>query len=391
MAASILRSIKWHVAAACVACVLPGHSALAQAAATGRARLAAGRVLRPGPQRPVPVPGQWVVLHRVGSDRAAPLDSARSGPDGRFRIPYATSGAPDALYFVSSRYDGIAYFSPPLRGDTVRGGDADVIVYPTTTDTGTLRLQGHHIVAGTARAGRREMAEIFELDNEGTSTVVARDSASPVFSVMLPAEAESLSVGPGDIGAGAVEFQRGGASLFAPISPGVRQLALTYLLPVDAFPASFPVQRPTAVLEVLLEEPRARVEGARLGEVAPATIDGRTFRRFLARDVPRSAVVRIDAPAPPGQGLPPMRVLAALVGVLMVGAAGAWLLRRPRAAPTRSGRTSADDLVAELAALDSDFERNAPASAETRAAYEQRRAELKARIARELAGEGTTV
>lgn len=377
------------VFSAVAAPALPGSAALAQTPETsaGRARLAAGRVLRPGPKKPVPVAGQWVVLHRVGSDRAAPVDSARSGPDGRFRIRYATSGAPDALYFVSARYDGIAYFSPPLRADTVLDGDADVIVYATTTDTSALRLQGHHIVAATPRARRREMAEIFELDNEGTTTVVARDSTSPLFSVSLPAEAESLSVGPGDIGAGAVVFSRGRAELYAPISPGVRQLALTYQLPVDAFPASFPVQRPTAVLEVLLEEPRAKVEGARLSEVAPALIDGRSFRRFLARDVPSSAVVRIDAPAPPGQGLPPMRVLAALVAVLMVGAAGAWLFRRPHTKPAPVGRTAADELIAQLAALDADFERTAPAEPAARASYEQRRAELKARIARELSGE----
>src|SRR3954465_5462235 len=96
-----------------------------------RSRLAEGRVVRPGAKEPEPVPGQWVVLHRVGSDRAAPLDSARSGADGRFRIRYLATGAEDALYFVSSRYDGIAYFSPPLRTDTVRGGDGDPLVSHT--------------------------------------------------------------------------------------------------------------------------------------------------------------------------------------------------------------------------------------------------------------------
>src|SRR5437660_6390556 len=80
----------------------------------GAARIAEGRVTRPGPGpegRPVPVAGQWVVLHRVGSDRAGPLDSVKSDPNGHFRIRYSPSGADDALYFVSSRYRNIAYFS----------------------------------------------------------------------------------------------------------------------------------------------------------------------------------------------------------------------------------------------------------------------------------------
>ena len=70
------------------------------------ARIAEGRLTRPSPGpegRPVPVVGQWVVLHRVGSDRAGPLDSVKSGPNGRFRMRYAPSGADDALYFVTNK------------------------------------------------------------------------------------------------------------------------------------------------------------------------------------------------------------------------------------------------------------------------------------------------
>src|SRR5687767_3881562 len=90
------------------------------------ARTVEGRVLRAAATAPVPVTGQWVVLHRVGSDHSAPLDSVRTDRAGRYRIRYTLTGDPDALYFVSSRYSGIAYFSPPLRTPTVRGGDADV-------------------------------------------------------------------------------------------------------------------------------------------------------------------------------------------------------------------------------------------------------------------------
>lgn len=367
-----------------VACLLDAREASAQG--QGQPRLAAGKVQRPGPQHPEPVAGQWVVLHRVGSDRAAPVDSARSASDGSYRIAYRTSGASDALYFVSSRYDGIAYFSPPLRADTVLGGDADVMVYGTTTDTSTLHLQGHHIVMSTPRGRRREMAEIFEIDNDGTATVVARDSVRPIWSAFVPAESESISVAPGDIGAGAVAIRRGHADVFAPISPGVRQLVLTYLLPVDAFPVSWPVQRATTVLEVLAEEPRATVEGARLAEVAPAAIEGRSFRRFLARDVPSNVAVRIDAPAPAPRSQPAMRVLAVVMALLMLGAMGFWYGRRRRASPAARTPPS-EDLIAELAALDARFERTPSPSVEARGEYERERAALKARIEHTLAEE----
>src|SRR5262249_38676502 len=164
------------------------------------------------------------------------------------------------------------------------------------------------------------MAEVFEIDNGGLTTVVARDTLTPLWSASVPPEAESLSVGAGDVGAGAVAFRRGRADVFAPMSPGVRQLVMTYVLPARAFPVSVPIQRATLVLEVLAEETRAHIEGARLAEVTPALLEGRTFRRFLARDVPANSVVRLDAPAPTVSRQREMLWLAAVLAVVMLGA-----------------------------------------------------------------------
>ncbi len=340
---------------------------------------------------PRPVAGQWIVLHRVGSDRAAPIDSVRSAADGRFRFRYTPFGDPDALYFISAHYGGIAYFSPPLRADTVRGDDADVIVYDTTTDTTVVRVQGRHFVLSAPRGDRREIAEVFELENDGTRTLIARDTTIPLWSSRLPEGAESTSVAPGDVSSGAVLFRGGRAELYAPISPGVRQLVLTYMLPVKAFPLAMPVERAVSVLEVLLEEPRALAEGARLTEVAPGVIEGRQFRRFLAQDVPVNAVMRVTAPEPVVQSRGAMKVLAIVMVAVMVAALAVWVTKR-RGRLDVGGLTSdvtprtsnVERLVAEIATLDMRFERSDKAAA-TRAEYQASRAALKARLARELA------
>jgi hypothetical protein len=370
--------------------------AYAQGAAS-RSHLVEGRVLRAAEEagRPEPVPRQWVVLHRVGPDRAGPLDSMRTGADGRFRFRYAPSGDADALYFLSAQYSGIAYFSPPMRASVVTGGDADLTVYDTTPDTSKLRVQGRHLVLSAPRGANREVAEVFELENQGVRTIVARDSTTPVWATILPEQAESARVAPGDVSAGAVVFRRGRAEVFAPISPGIRQIVLTYQLPPDAFPVRAPMQRPVSVLEVLLEEPRASVEGARLDEVASAPIEGRMFRRFLAQDVPASAVVEIGAPEPIEQNRGSMRVVLLVVGMTMVGAMVTWLgVRRGRFEPGRRrslavGRAASDAnvLIAELATLDARFDRETNASADARARHERERAELKEKIARALAAE----
>lgn len=363
----------------------------ARDSATGapkRDRLAVGRVMRPSAKgAPEPVAGLWVVLHRVGSDRAAPLDSVRSAGDGRFRIPYARFGSEDALYFVSSRYQGIAYFSPPLRADTVRGGDADVIVYETTVDATGLQVQGQHFVLSSPRGATREVAQVFELENAGTRTFVARDSTTPLWSAPLPLEAESVTVAPGDFSAGAVVFRPGRADLYAPISPGVRQLVLTYRLPPSAFPVSMPLTRPVGVLEVLLEEPRAKVEGPKLAEVPSVAIDGRMFRRFVAHDAAASTVVRVSAPPPIARNERVLRLLASVIALCMAGAFAVWLARQRRA-ETHAGLPPSlvESLVAELAALDARFERE-PDRGVARDAYERDRAALKARLEQALAAE----
>lgn len=361
------------------------------AAAQGDARLVEGKVLRPAETgAPRPVGGQWVVLHRVGSDAAGPVDSVRSAANGDFRFRYRASGSPDALYFVSAMYGGIAYFSPPLRAAAVRGGDADITVYDTTRDTSALRVQGRHIVVSQLRGPRREIAEVFEIENTGASTIVASDSA-PVWSTALPDEADSAAIAPGDVSASAVRFTKGRAEIFAPLSPGVRQFVITYTLANDAFPVSFPVQRPTPLLEVLLEDPLGSAGGVPLREMDAVTIEGKSFRRLLAQDVGANAVVRIAMPAPPGSNRKLIGGVIVFVAALMLLGLGAWMTRRRSArrvvgtadAPS-AGDTRVEGIVARIASLDVAHERG-PRDAESEADYLRRRAALKAELQHALA------
>ena len=366
---------------------------MSSAAVEAQNRIVEGRVTRPSASgQPIPVARQWVVLHRVGTAGGAPLDSTRTGRDGRYRISYRADAAdPDALHFVSSRYAGIAYFSPPLRNARVSGGDADVVVYETSSDASTLLVQGRHLVVSAPRDGRREVAEIFELSNPGTQTLVARDSVTPIWWTALPAAAESASVAPtGDISAGAVQFRDGRAELFAPISPGVRQVALTYLLNDDAFPLTIPLQRSAALVEVLLEEPRADVEGAKLTAVAPATIEGRQFRRFLAQEAPANAVLRVTTPEPIEGTRRSLVWLGVGVAFAMLAAAVVWFRRHQKGivvvgAPHPVRET--ERLVAEIAALDARFERGQLQRAE----YDAKRQRLKAQLSDALAAEKEAV
>ena len=374
-------------------------AALAQTpppATAAESRRVDGVVMHGEAKGPRPIAGVRVVLHRVGSDRAGPLDSAVTDARGRYRFRFSTSGSPDAIYFVSASYDGIAYFSVPLREPVTVGDDAQITVFDTTSGPVPIHVVGHHVIIGSPDGqGRREAVEVFELQNDSSVTRVSGGRLEPVWTTTLPQGATNARINPtGDISPNAVTFADGRVRLFAPISPGARQLSYAYQLPRDALPLSIALDEATGVLEVLTEEPRATVTGANLSEVAPTSTGGRTFRRFLAQNVPARSTIRIDVPFALGDSR--MRWFAAVgivCGLAMLGSI-VVATRRPRvvpvAAPASRYRRETEELLRAIATLDAAFERNADPTADERARYDAERGQLKARLAAALADEQVT-
>ena len=359
----------------------------------GVARRVDGRVARGTRQDVQPVANQWVVLHRVGSDRAGPLDSTRTSATGHFSIRYKTSGDSSAVYFVSTTYGGVAYFTSPLRAPVVSGDDAMLMVFDTTSRPVALKLGGRHVIVGLPGAsGRRPIGEVYDIQNDTTVTLVARDSLTPVWSANVPAAATGFQLNTsGELAAGAISRRGTTVGLYVPLSPGIRQIAFTYELPASAFPLTIPVERPTGVFELLIQEPTARVEGPSLREMAPVTTDGRVFRRFLAQDLSASAVMRIDMPRVVGAERERVYfgvgiALLAAMAVSLVFAARRHAPRRAVAMP-QSVESRSRVLIRTIAALDADFERAIQPDDAARETYAVTRASLKSELAAALAAE----
>ena len=354
-----------------------------------------GRVVLVRDTTQLPVGGVWVTLHRVGSDGAGPLDSVRTQGDGGFAFRYRPTGAADALYFASTSYGGIAYFTSPLRDAESRGDGAEISVFDTTSRAVPITLRGRHLIVSAAVAdGSRNVIEVFELTNDTTVTAVpANDGGRGTWSVALPRGVEGFAVRPGEVPQDGMAAVGGRAVLLMPFGPGIKQVAFTYRLPAAAFPLRLAIERPTTVLEVLLEDPRGAVTGPGITAVDPVALEGRTFRRFLAQDAPAGAAVEVAMPVAARRW---DRVLLPVLLVTMGGAMVVLLLRTTRRAPGGAAvprvaavATGSDDererLLGALASLDDAFaSRVAPTDAE-RAAYERERAALKARLAARLA------
>jgi hypothetical protein len=379
---------------ACAAGTLAARGAQAQDSLPPpppRAAVVSGRVVIPSPQQEIPVAGVEVTVHRVGPDSAGPLDSIRTDARGRYTVHYTRFGSEDALYFAAAVYKGIAYFTSPLRGERTRGDDGEITVFDTTSHPVTLTLQGHHIVVSAPDAsGVREVVEVYELSNDTTATLVARDSLHPIWSAPLPAEASNFSPGQGDVAASALVRRGDRVELLAPFGPGVKQLSFSYSLKDGAFPLRLTLERQTSVLEVLLEEQAAQARAPSLRAQGSVSTQGRTFKRFLAQGAPAGEEIRIDVPTAAGATRVNV-VIAVIVVIVLAMAAALWraLSRRsPRAPGVRTGASvdapaTAESLVAAIAALDA--RRESGDATLDEAHYTAERAALKARLAAALA------
>jgi hypothetical protein len=312
----------------------PLPSAQDSPATTDAVQRVEGQVVRPGAREMLPVPNIWVTLHRVGSDRAAPLDSVRSDASGKYSFAYRRTGDESAIYFASASYGGIAYFTRPLHHVSVKGEEAEIAVYDTTSARIPIAVRGHHIVvSGVDANATRSVTEVYELANDTSVTRIAGGSGQTgaVWVGSLPEGASDFRVSQGDLPAAGVTFADSRVAVFAPIAPGLAQLAFTYSLPASAFPLRIPVESPTQVFEVLIEEEKGSVGGAKLQEKDPVVLEQRAFRRFLADDVPLNAVAVIDLPPTRSAGAVDRRYLVALTVVI----GGAMILALARALSRR--------------------------------------------------------
>ncbi len=291
-----------------------------------------GRVVMPGGDSVIAVPHRWVTLHRVGSDHAGPIDSTHTDGRGQFTIDYQRTGDSTAIYFVSSSFGGVAYFTPPLHEGVTRGDDAVITVFDTTSRPVPMTVRGEHLVIGSLSPdGTRAVTEVFEVSNDSSVTRVARDDtpSGAAWSVLLPSGARSPRVVESDISAAAVRFAAGRVLVYSPLAPGLKQLAFTYALPASAFPLAFPIERNATGLEVLLEEKGAHATGAGLRQVQSVAVDGRDFDRYQAADVPARSVATITVPDPPASiGLGYVAALVLVVGGAMTAALALALRRR---------------------------------------------------------------
>jgi hypothetical protein len=332
----------------------------------------------------VPAAGAPVVLHRIGRDRQAPIDSAATDAAGRFRFQFPADTT--ALYLLTSRHDGIQYFSAPVHTNPDRPDTALVLAVHDTSSRQPVSLAARSIVVSAPGGdGTRNVVEVLALRNEGPLTRVPPDSVAPVWGWRIPRGVLGFSADEGELSTGAVALRGDSVGIRAALPPGVREVTVEYFLPAGASGVQFAFDAAAETVNLLVEEPDASLSVPE-GLVADSAtvIEERRFRRWSGS---LRAGETIDASLPV-RGRWGGGVVALLIGVvalaLVAGAVRAFRQSAPRPS-VGSDAAGAASLIEAIARLDAAHAASGPHSAEADQRHAERRAELKEELARALA------
>ena len=345
----------------------------------------AGRLVRLRGADSTGLAGAMVIAHRITPEWQGPVDSMRTDAAGRFRFRVSAGGDTSAVFVVSTRYQGIGYFSEPVPARAPAGAGAMVlVVFDTSAGGPPLQISVRHLVLTAPKEdGSRPVLDIIQITNPGTTTRVGADSSTPTWSTRLPDGIAEFGVGESEVSASAISYANGRVSVTAPFPPGIKQVVVTYVAPRGTSRLTLPIEQPTTRLEVLVEDSSTTMEGLRQRE--PVTLEGRVFAHFAGDSLPAggSAEIRFSR-APGGQRLGWIAVIAAAVAL----SAGAYaVVRRPAAAPPAAG-PSMETLLAQLVSLDERYEGKEQGTPPPEwSQYRQRRNALKSQLAARIGRE----
>jgi len=345
--------------------------------------LVTGRALHVSGGDSTALRGEWVVLHRVGPEGGAPVDSQRTTRTGHYTLS-APVLDPQATYLVSVRYAGINYFGEAFRpSGAALDSMPTMLVYDTSSTSPPIELLERHVILrAAAEAGGRRGIELLVIANRGDETRIAPDTSRPVWQLRLPPNAASLEFGAGELSDQAITQRGDTLGVLAALPPGERQFMVGYLVPPAVRELAIPVDQVTGRLSVLVEDADAEVEGPGVTFRDWEELEGIRFRRFGADSVAPGTPVTVRFAAPRGVGFDPLWIVVPLVSLALAGGLGWWWRRHRSRPPAAPAGDDPQRLAAEIAALDRQF------AGRESDDYRRRRAELKARLAAALAHRG---
>jgi hypothetical protein len=331
-----------------------------------------GQVVRHAGSGTEPVAGQWAVLHRVGPGGMGALDSVRTDRTGTFRF---TVSRPDttAQYVVGVRHAGVGYLSEAMKP----GAPQTLAIFDTSSTEYVMQGQRHVLIQPPNPDGSIPVLELIVLRNPGTRARVASDTTRPSWTGHLLRGATDAEIGESDVRHDAILHGGDSIAVLAPITPGEKQIVLTYLLPRGLAELTLPVDDSIGILGIMIADTLATVAPGRVTALGVTSFENVPYLRLEASDVSPGPPLTIRLSRRPRSAADFWWVVVALAAAGMAGAFTLW----SRAHRARAGLSDAEVLALQVAALDA-----ALATGEN-ADWRARRGELATRLRGTLANQ----
>jgi hypothetical protein len=312
-------------------------------------------------------------------------------------------------FYISVEYAGTTYEStsavPGQDGLTIY--DLPITLYETTTETSALAITQAHIILDYSKPDLVQVVEFLIITNSGDKTIVAAETGGPVVKISLPTGYTNLQFEQGALGERFQQTPTGFADTF-PVAPGAEQYQLVFAFELPLPKAGFfggstlefsqPLDYQAAATSILVPEGiTLKADGFTAGGTQNMGKDI-NYQIFTASSLTAGSTLKISvsgtpkaASAPGATGSTSTQYLiygAGALGILLI-LIGGWLFWRDR---QRANQAEADDLDEDeestdsagdtdelldaIVALDDQFK----AGKLSDAAYQERRAELKAKL-----------
>lgn len=321
--------------------------------------------------------------------------------DGSYRVEDVDFST-DYVYFAQVEANGLAFNSEILHGTDVTGAETElpVQIYDTTTDVSGLRADRLHIFFDFTQAGVLQVVNLFIISNPGDEVIVAPDAEQPVVRFSLPEGATNLQFQDGELGGRYVKTADGfGDRMGILPGSGQHQVLFAYSLPYDRkLSFSLPVSLPVDAAIVMIPPGGITLKSDQLMDAGQRDVQGMAFQVYQTvaplsagevLSISLGGRAEIAGSTTQSNSLTSLLVGGGILGAVLIGA-GIWLYRQRAANETieedaqevegEAAEETSEALLDAIVALD---DLHASGSL-PEAAYLERRAELKARLAEVL-------
>lgn len=373
---------------------LPAPTAAEAAQALGKV---AGEVFNAsGGEIPVDVP---LTLRGFDHMQVVISQTTTLEADGLFSFE-AVDTSPELAYVVTMDYDQTTYGSDiGIFEEGVSELYLPVEIYETTTDATVLSVDRMHIFFEFVDEQTVRVIELYIISNPGNKTLIAGEDGGTTVNFTLPDGATNLEFQDGLLGERYLSTSDGfGDTISIRPGSGTYEILYAYEMPYNRkLDLVHPMHYPVDAVVIMIPEDGVRVKGEMLRDDGTRDVQGVPYRLYSGGGLQAGDDLQLTLSGRPSGGSPSLLQSSSaglIFGLAVFGMAlilgGVWLFTRTRKEDgdeeglddipydTDLELTSddADMLMDAIIALD-DLYREGQLPEE---AYQQRRAELKARL-----------